>query len=94
MLKDVDSGSMRVRQRVSSKTSNIVSAHERDEMLPPTTSSTSPTIRFQHNDSGIASTGPTATVPRQSVSIADAVGAKPPSKAAFWSSYTSTSTSV
>jgi hypothetical protein len=57
------------------------SARERDEMLPPTTT-------FPSDDSGIASTGPTATVPREFVCFADAVDAKPPSRAAFWSSYT------
>jgi hypothetical protein len=45
-------------------------------------------------NSGIASAGPTATVPRAFVSFADAVDAKPPSKLAFWLSYTSMSTSV
>jgi hypothetical protein len=85
---------MRVQQRVGSETSNIESTHEGDEMLLPTTSSTSATTTFPSDDSGIASTGPTATIPREFVSFADAVGAKPPSKPAFWSSYTSMSTGV
>ena len=54
-------------------------------MLLPTISSTSATT---------VSTGPTATIPRDFVRFAYAADTKPHSKSAFWSSYTSMSTSV
>jgi hypothetical protein len=76
-LEQRSSWQMSVRQRVGSETCNIESAHERDEILPPPPPRSRPM-------SGIASTGPTATVSREFVRSADAVDAKPPSKPVFW----------